>query len=60
MITTCSQLLYASSINLIKRMSILRLQMNGERKHEYDPVENHISEIAQDWNNITGYNITKL
>jgi len=39
---TCSQLLYAYSVNLIKRMSILRLQVNGE--YEYDPVENYISE----------------
>jgi len=41
MITTCSQLLYASGVNLNKRnenLSIIR--MNGERKHEYDPIEN--------------------
>jgi len=37
-------------------MSILRLQVIGVRKYEYDPVKNYISEnIAQDWNNITGY-----
>ena len=33
--------------------------MNGEHKHEYDPVENtcNINEnIAQDWNNITEIN----
>jgi len=30
-------------------MSILRLQVNGEHKYEYDPVENYISDnIAQD------------
>ena len=39
-------------------MSIFRLQVNGERKYKYDPVENYISEnIAQDWNNITGYKL---
>jgi len=48
-------------------MSILRLQVNGECKYEYDPVRKlfNINEnIAQDWNNITGYkllyNIIKL
>jgi len=56
MIVTCSQLLYAYSVNLIKRMSILRLQVNGVRKYEYDPVKNYINEnIAQDRNNITRY-----
>jgi len=47
MIATCNQLLYAYiiaisyyNVNVIKRMSILRLQMNEERK--YDPVENYI------------------
>jgi len=35
---------YMLSVNLtlIKRMSILRLQVNGERKHECDLVENRI------------------
>jgi len=33
---------YMLIVPILKRMSILRLQVNGECKYEYDPVENYI------------------
>ena len=49
MIATCNQSLKCLNVNFSKWMNIFLLQINRERKYEYDPIEKYINEnIVQD------------